>query len=122
MAKKSHLEESMAALLDEAGIPYTREYKAIPGRRFRWDFAIGTNPEQTRLLIEVQGGTWSRKPGGHNTGAGIARDAEKLNLATRYDYRCLLFTSDMIRNQDTPVIEIVQELLQETDSDWKGER
>ncbi len=112
----------MAALLDQAGIPYTREYKAIPGRRFRWDFAIGTDPEHTRLLIEVQGGTWSKKPGGHNTGAGIARDADKLNLATKSGWRCLLFTSDMIRNQDAPVTEIVQELLQETDPDWKGER
>lgn len=119
MAKKSPktsaLENKMAGILDEARIPYTREYKAIPGRRFRWDFAIGSDPEKTRLLIEVQGGTWSRKPGGHNTGAGIKRDAEKLNLAVSQGWRCLLFTSDMVRSTTNPVIDIVQEMYGATD-------
>ena len=115
MKKTSHLEEKMASLLTEAGIPFTREYKAIPGRKYPWDFAIGTDPEKTRLLIEVQGGTWSRQRSGHSTGAGIRRDAEKLNLATSRGWKCLLFTADMIADQDNPVIDIIKEILGETE-------
>lgn len=113
--KPSQLEERMAGILAEAGIPFTREYKAIPGRKFPWDFAIGADPEQTRLLVEVQGGTWSRQRSGHSTGAGIARDAEKLNLATKAGWKCLLFTSDMIRDQKDTIVEIIKEIIGETE-------
>lgn len=115
MKNPSPLEERMASLLAEAGIPFTREYMAIPGRKFRWDFAIGTNPEQTRLLVEVQGGTWSRQRSGHSTGAGISRDAEKLNLAVKANWKCLLFTSDMIRSQKDLTIEIIKDIIGETE-------
>lgn len=75
-----------------AGLPDpVREFKAILGRRFRWDFAW---PEH-KLLVEVQGGIWQR--GGHSTGKGITRDAEKLNLASLAGYRSLAFTADQIR-------------------------
>lgn len=95
---ESPLETALADQLMNAGIPFTREYQAIPGRRYRWDFAIG-EPETTRILVEVQGGTWSRKRTGHSTGAGIKRDCEKLNLATEAGYRSLQFTSDMVKSK-----------------------
>ena len=34
----SQLEEDMALQLDAAKIPYERQYRAIPARRFTWDF------------------------------------------------------------------------------------
>ena len=71
--------------------------RAIPGRRFRWDFLIG-NADTSRLLVEVQGGTWARERSGHSSGSGIARDCEKHNLAVLQGWRTLMFTSDTIKN------------------------
>ena len=84
------LENALAFQLDAARIPYQREVHAVKSRRYRWDFQVGD------YLIEVQGGTWSRKRTGHSTGMGIRRDAEKANTAALAGYRTLFFTSDMI--------------------------
>lgn len=84
----SHLETNLANQIETAGLPSpVREFRAIAGRRYRYDFAW---PER-KLLIEVQGAIWVR--GGHSTGVGITRDAEKLNLATLAGFRCLHVTS-----------------------------
>jgi hypothetical protein len=94
----SKLEDDLALQIKFAGLPEPiREFRAIPERRFKWDFAWG------KLLIEVQGGTWRPRgndsyKSGHNTGAGIARDAQKNNIAVLAGYRVLYFTSDMIRS------------------------
>lgn len=84
------IEDAFAFQLTAHGIAYEREYHAIPGRRYRWDFRVGD------ILIEIQGGTWSPKRTGHSTGAGIKRDCEKLNIATLNGWRTLNFTSDMV--------------------------
>ena len=90
------LEDTLAFQLDAVGIPYTREYRAIAGRKFPFDFAIEPIAE-TRLLVEVQGGTWGRTRSGHSTGAGIQRDCEKHNLAVLAGFRVLAFTSTDVR-------------------------
>lgn len=88
-------------------LPPTREFKyAIPGRRFKFDFAW----EEERLLVEVQGATYVR--GGHSTGTGIARDMEKLNLATLAGWRVLQFDSKMIKTG--AAIEIINQALEIT--------
>jgi len=88
----SHLEDTLESQLALAGLPAaTREYRAIDGRKFRWDFAW---PEYG-LLVEVQGGTWGK--GAHSTGAGISRDTEKLNLASLDRWFVMQFTPDQIR-------------------------
>ena len=88
----SDLEEILAHQIKLKGLPVpNREYPAIPGRRFRFDFAWPIE----RLLVEVQGGTWA--PGGHSTGTGIARDCEKRNLAVLLGWRCLDVTTEQIR-------------------------
>ena len=86
-------EDMLAFHLSANGITYEREYKAISGRRYRWDFRIGKT-----LLVEVQGGTWSRERSGHSTGAGIRRDCEKSNIAVMNGYKVLYFTSDMVKS------------------------
>lgn len=89
----SDLEVTLLFHIKANGLPEpVREFKAIPTRRFRWDFAW---PAQ-KLLVEVNGGTWGK--GGHSTGTGIARDYEKLNLANLAGYRCLIFTGEMIKS------------------------
>lgn len=86
-----NLEDELAYQLDVSGIEYERQYKAIPDRRFKYDFRIGN------LLIEVQGGVYQYKPS-HASAAGIRRDCEKVNLAVAHGYKILLFTSDMIKS------------------------
>ena len=91
--KRSHLENLLAYQIRVAGLPEPAiEYKAIPGRRYRWDFAWTAQ----KLLVEVQGCIW--KKGGHSTGTGITRDAEKLNLATLAGFRCIAVTPEQIRS------------------------
>jgi len=97
MSMTSHLEQALAFQFRLAGLPIPiQEYKAIPGRRFRWDFAFLGKPGESVLLIEIQGGIW--KPGGHSSGIGITRDCEKLNLATLAGYRCLAVTKEHIES------------------------
>lgn len=91
--KADALNNLFDAQLREGGLELDREYKAVPTRRFLWDFAA----PDIALLIEIQGGTWSRYRSGHSTGSGIRRDAEKNNLAVLYGWSVLYFTSDMIR-------------------------
>jgi len=52
----SHLEETLLWQIKAAGLPMPeREYRAIKGRMFRFDFAW----EKERLLVEINGGTYS---------------------------------------------------------------
>ena len=91
---KKGLEETMRLLIAASHLPTPRQqYKAIPGRRYSWDFAW---PE-AKILLEVQGGTWMSK-GGHNTGSGINRDNEKANLANIAGWCCLAVTKDHIKS------------------------
>ena len=85
------LEEMFALQCEQAGFPAPlREYAAVPGRRFRWDFAW---PEQ-RVLVEINGGTYAHM--GHSTGSGIARDYEKSNLAMLAGWRTFAFDRRMV--------------------------
>ena len=85
------LEEMFALQCEQAGLPTPlREYAAVPGRRFRWDFAW---PDQ-RVLVELNGGTYAHM--GHSTGTGIARDYEKSNLAMLAGWRTFVFDRRMV--------------------------
>ena len=90
----SALEQTLAYQIRIAGLitPET-EYRAIPERRFRFDFAWPSR----KLLVEVQGGIWKKK-GGQSTGQGINRDTEKANLATLAGWRVMAFTPNQIRS------------------------
>lgn len=93
----SRIEEDFFVQMQWAKLPAPeREYRAISGRAFRFDFAW----PDSRLLVEVQGGVWGVKKGnktGHNTGVGINRDCEKSNLATLAGWRVLSVTTNHIR-------------------------
>lgn len=69
--------------------------KIIAGRKFRFDFVHSDFP----IAVEIDGGTWVA--GMHASGTGIARDAEKRNLATAAGYRVYVFTHDMLRDAST---------------------
>ena len=80
--------------ISAVGLPTPiRQAKIIPDRRFRWDF---TWPDR-KLAVEIQGSTWVPNTG-HTSGTGLARDYEKNNEAVLQGYRCLYFTSDMVKS------------------------
>lgn len=92
-AKRTALEDLLAAQMHGAGLRFQREHRFSTARRWRLDFAF---PAQ-RLGIEVEGGTWSR--GRHVTGAGFEADCEKYNaLAAEYGWRLLRFTATMVKS------------------------
>jgi len=73
-----------------AGLTFVRELSPIPGRKFRFDFAL------KNLLVEVQGGTWVL--GGHSSGSGIAKDCEKTILAQLEGWRVFPVTAQQIKS------------------------
>lgn len=89
----SHLEDLLAFQLTAVGIEYQREYRAVPGRRFRWDFFIYPD-----LLVEIQGGVWMPQKTGHTHGAGVWRDTEKQSLAAVLGYHTMAFIPNDIRS------------------------
>ena len=95
---QSELEELFAMQLDAVGLDgYVREYQAIPGRRFRFDFAFVSGKWQGKmLLIEINGGTCTR--GGHSNGTGIRRDYTQQNLCQIAGYKLLTFDADMVKS------------------------
>lgn len=96
------LEDDFAFQLDAVGIAYQRQYKAIPNRRFAYDFYI---PD--KLLVEIQGGVYQYKPS-HTSAGGIRRDCEKMNLAVLEGFKVLHFTSDMVQSGEA--LRMVEEL------------
>lgn len=102
----SALEDTFAFKLDCAGLTgYVREYAAIPGRKFRFDFAFIAE----RLLVEINGGTFNG--GAHGRGVGINRDYEKNNLAVKEDWRVLSFDTKQVKSGDA--VEFVQSIIQQ---------
>ena len=101
----STLEELFAFQATAAGLPaFEREVCAIPGRKFRFDFAWPAY----KLLVEVNGGTFTR--GAHSTGVGIERDMEKLDLATLAGWRVLQVSAKMVRSG--VAVEMVRQALE----------
>ena len=93
-------EETLALQLRASNITFLREFKAVPERRWRFDFQIGM------LLVEVQGGVWGAKKTaknpegktGHNSGAGITRDCEKLNEVVARGYAVMHVTPAQVKS------------------------
>ena len=66
------------------------EYIPIPGRRFKFDYCHLSS----FVLIECQGQIWHK--GGHNTGKGLMRDYEKLNLAQAHGFCVFQLSPEMV--------------------------
>ena len=79
--------------LEAHGIAYEKEYLGIPGRKYRFDFAV---PEK-KIAIEYEGGTWT---GGAHTRAGhYASDCEKYSLAALHGWKVIRITADMLQSK-----------------------
>lgn len=101
---KSDLERALAFAIRAAGLPEPeRQYHYVPGRKFAGDFAW---PE-ARLVVEVQGGVYTR--GAHGSVGGILRDIERLNEATLAGWRMLRFVGPQI--EDGTAVEYIESAL-----------
>jgi hypothetical protein len=92
LPKTSPLETEFDFQCQLQGLEPVKEFRAIPGRMFRFDRAF----PKMMLLIELQGGTFSS--GAHGRGYGIHRDYSKNNLAVKAGYRVLYYDSPMVRS------------------------
>ena len=102
---KSALEAELALQIKALGLPEpVREYRAIAGRKFRFDFAW----LEQRLLVEVNGGTYTQ--GAHSTGRGIARDYERANLAVLHGWRVLTFDGKAVKSGEA--VEVIRQALE----------
>ena len=99
-------EEELAMQLDAAAIPYEHQYLYAPSRKFRADFAL----LGLRVLLEVQGGIYSKQA--HGSITGILADNNRLNQATLAGYRVLRFTPEDVA--DGSAREIIEQLMKET--------
>jgi very-short-patch-repair endonuclease len=96
---KSPAETLLAVQLEQAGIPFEREYRFHPSRKWRADFWVlkpWSLMSLSDLLIEIDGGSWVA--GRHTRGSGFEKDAEKLNAAAELGYRVLRFTPRMVES------------------------
>ena len=76
-----------------AGFDVTPEYKFLPDRKFRFDFAVfdGDN----KIAVEFEGGVWTN--GGHVRGGGYTSNCEKYNLAVMNGWKVLRYTSEHLK-------------------------
>lgn len=90
--------------LAPAGAPDPhKEYRFIPSRKFRADFAW---PKQ-KIIVEVDGGQWQAHGGRHAHDA----DKEKLNLAAENGWRVLRYSPEMLESDPQKVVEQVARTL-----------
>ena len=102
----SDLEELLFQQMQFVGLPEPeREYRFAPPRRFRADFAY---PEK-KILVEVQGGIYTR--GAHSRGTGLERDYEKINLAQLNGFMVFQFSRKMIESGEA--ITVLEKALKE---------
>jgi len=90
---QSHLEEKFLRGWKKTFpfISLVREYQPLEKRRFRLDFAH----IESKVGIEIHGGTWSMKSA-HNSGHGLNRDYEKLNLIQSDGWVVYQLSGDML--------------------------
>lgn len=100
---RSKLEMAVANRLTRAKIPFEREFRFHPVRRWRADFLV-----EPMILIEVEGGLFTAQSG-HRSAAGVMRDIEKGNEAVALGYR-LVRVSQVDLASGNRWLEIVRQL------------
>jgi hypothetical protein len=109
---KSPAETLLAVQLEQAGIPFEREYKFCPSglfptktgrdRKWRADFALWDHPLSKKYeieadyLVEIEGGIGGASR--HLSYTGFTNDAIKYNAAAELGYRVLRYTPRMIES------------------------
>jgi len=107
----SNLEERLdAQLTNVKALPWVREHRFHPKRKWRFDFAW---PAQ-RVACEVEGGTWAG--GRHTRGSGFEADCEKYNEAAVLGWLVVRVTNNMVA--DGRAVHYVQLALKSRETPW----
>jgi len=95
---QSIAELTLAAQLEQAGIPFEREYRFAPPRRWRSDFLVHGDGlvDFESLLVEIDGGGFIA--GRHTRGTGFENDAEKASAAAILGYRVIRATPRQVED------------------------
>jgi hypothetical protein len=111
----SSAELLLAAQLEQANIPFEREYRFAPPRRWRFDFAwrndhdgwraFGLRVEQG-IAVEIEGGSFT---GGHKHGLAYESDCDKNNEAMLRGWQVFRFTPAMV--DDGRALAVIQQAL-----------
>ena len=104
----SELEESFLAVLRLYRLPEPeREVLYAPPRKVRCDFLF----RQAGLIVEMEGGVWSRGKTGHNSGSGIENDCERSRLASLHGYRVFRVTRKALDEKPAELMEQIGAIL-----------
>lgn len=106
---RSAAETLLEVQLEQAGIPFERELRFAPPRRWRADFSIVTKIGNGwyGLLVEIDGGGYVA--GRHSRGAGMEKDAEKASAAAILGYRVIRATPRQV--EDGRCLQWIREAL-----------
>ena len=109
-APRSEAELLLSVQLEQAGIPFVREFYFAAPRKWRADFMVAATWEQRippAYLIEVEGGIWSK--GRHVRGKGYLDDCIKYNMAAELGYTVLRFPTELV--EDGSALEQIRRIL-----------
>lgn len=98
---QSDAELLLAVQLEQAGIPFRREFQfaASMGRKWRADFEVHEpypGAKCRELLVEIDGGGFIT--GRHSRGTGVEKDCEKQSAAAILGYRVVRVTPRQVEN------------------------
>jgi very-short-patch-repair endonuclease len=98
MKQISALEEKLAFQIKAYKLPLPeRQFRFIPGRQYRADFAW----PNSRLLVELEGGVFSRRRQGggwHQSISGYIDDCRKYNIAALNGFHILRYTAKEVES------------------------
>jgi very-short-patch-repair endonuclease len=94
--KRSELEDRFAQQLMDAGFRgrYRRNAQFIEGRKFAADFLFPA----LHLVVEVDGGEWMGKGGGHTSGSGFSADRARDNLAALQHIQTIRYPGGAVKD------------------------
>ena len=97
----SRCEAEFELLLKAHRIPFQKEYRFHPVRRWRFDFVIlktaYSDPKELKIAVEIEGGIFVQ--GRHNRGLGMQGDCVKYNAAQVEGWKVLRYTTGQIHGQ-----------------------
>lgn len=84
-----------ALIFSEFELKCVKEYKFLPTRKWRFDYAI----VDLKIAIEVEGGAWTQ--GRHTRGKGFLGDIEKYNNAACEGWLLIRVTPEKLMSSST---------------------
>ena len=106
--KPSYTAEQVIKWCEQHGLPRpVFEHRFHPVRKWRMDIAFWNDADKDGVAIEVQGGLWIR--GGHNRGAQMKSDWEKLHEAQKLGWKMIYCEPKDLLTTETA--QLVKDLL-----------